>query len=187
MSDTDDLADAAAGSRTGWMVATAVLAVAAIVLGWLYLGGSGVSTEDVDEYLSENKQEVEERADLVIDLLLNYDADTVSYVADQMLDVTTGNFQSDYQEVVTGGESGGLAEALEQAAASSEGEVLDGPEIAFTSATEATAIARVRQTTSSNQTPEGRSIEYILELKFVDDDDAGWKADRFDILSFRPS
>lgn len=176
---------AGASHKRGWLVpllsAGLVVAVAtAAVLGALYLGGA-VSGAEVGEVLSEETPEVEDRAGTVANLLLNYDSTNLEEVSNQMLAVATGNFREQYEEVLAGG--AGLGNALEEASASSRGQILDGPDVYFKSADEAIAIMRVTQTAQSNSNPGGTTIDYVLKVTLIDTSDGGWKADRVEVLS----
>lgn len=171
----------------GWKVpalaALAVVGVAsAATFGVLYMTGA-VAPAEVNAYLDDERPEVSERARQVADLLLNYDSTNLDEVSAQMLELATGNFREQYTEVLSSGT--GLGSALEEASASSRGQLLDDPDVAFRGSAEALAILRVTQTTQSNSNPEGRTFEYILKITFVDTTDAGWKADRVEILSSR--
>lgn len=176
-------------SERGWkvpaLVALAVVGVAsAATFGVLYMTGAVAPTE-VNAYLDDERPEVSERARQVADLLLNYDSTNLDEVSAQMLKLATGNFREQYAEVLSSG--AGLGSALEEASASSRGQLLDDPDVAFRGSAEALAILRVTQTTQSNSNPEGRTFEYILKITFVDTSDAGWKADRVEILSAQES
>jgi hypothetical protein len=102
-----------------------------------------------------------------------------NYIADRMLEISTGNFRQDYEETF----SAGLGEAIEEASASSRGQILNGPEISFRSGSEALAIARVTQTTQNDENPQGNTFNYVIEITLIDTTDGGWKADRVELLS----
>jgi hypothetical protein len=91
-----------------------------------------------------------------------------------VLELSTGNFRDDYEELLPG-----LGPAFEEAGASASGEILEGPDITFSSSDEAAAIARVAQTTTVDGTE--RSVGFTVRLTLVKDE-AGWKADRFELL-----
>ncbi len=181
-SDADDLSDRPTRSLGSvFLIGGLVLAVvSSVVLGVLLVQSLGTSSEDVGDYLDAERPEAEAVALEVLDGLLNYDSTNIEDVADRMLDVATGNFKEQYEDLVL---EGGLADALTNATASSRGEILDGPDIFFSTPTEAIAIARVSQITQSSENPTGRTFEYILQLTLIDTADAGWKADRVDLLS----
>lgn len=153
---------------------------AALVFGTLYLAGD-TSLEDVGALLAEQSPDVEERAVRIANLLLNYDSTTLDSVAEDMLEISTGNFREQYEEVLSQG--GGLGTALEEAAASSRGRILSGPDVYFRTASEAIAILQVTQTAQSSSNPGGQTIDYILKITLIDTADGGWKADRVEVLS----
>lgn len=156
----------------------------AAVFGTLYLR-SEVSPEDVGGFLAGERSEVEERAGRIGDLLVNYDSTTLDDVARQMLEIATGNFREQYQEAL--GTGPGLTAALEEAAASSRGQILEGPDVSFHSASEAIAIMSVTQTAQSNANPGGETFNYTLKITLIDTSDGGWKADRVEVLSTQQS
>jgi Mce-associated membrane protein len=163
------------------LIAALVGALAAAgVFGTLYLTGD-VSGAQVGEVLAGASPEVEDLAGRVANLLLNYDSTNLDEVSSQMLDIATGNFREQYEEVLAGG--AGLGAALEEASASSRGQILDGPDVYFKSADEAIAIMRVTQTAQSNSNPGGSTIDYVLKVTMIDTSDGGWKADRVEVLS----
>ena len=169
----------------GWKVpvlaALAVVGLAsAATFGFLYITAAA-APDDVGSYLAAERPEVSERARSVADLLLNYDSTNLDAVSAEMLELSTGNFREQYEEVLSSG--AGLGSALEEASASSRGQILDEPDVSFRGPAEALAIMRVTQTTQSNSNPGGRTFEYILKITLVDTTDAGWKADRVEILS----
>lgn len=163
------------------LVAGLVIALAtAGVFGALYLTAE-ISDEDVATALAEETDEVSDVAGTVSNLLLNYNSTNLDQVAEQMLEVATGNFAEQYEEVLSQG--AGLGEALEEASASSQGSILEGPDIYYRSPSEAIAIVRVTQTAQSNSNPGGQTIDYVLKITMVDTEGAGWKADRVEVLS----
>jgi hypothetical protein len=172
-------------SRRRWttplLVAVAVVGMAtAAVFGTLYLS-SEPSTDEIGSFLSAEKPEIEERARRVGDLLVNYDSTTLDDVSREMLDIATGNFREQYEEALSSGP--GLSAALEEAAASSRGEILEGPDISFRTPSEAIAIMSVTQTAQSNSNPGGQTIDYVLKITLIDTVDGGWKADRVEVIS----
>lgn len=163
------------------LIGALVVALAAAgVFAALYLTGD-VDREGVGEVLAEEAPEVEDRAGTVANLLLNYDSTNLDEVSSQMLEIATGNFREQYEEVLAGG--AGLGAALEEASASSRGTILDGPDVYFRNASEAIAILRVEQTAQSNSNPGGSTIDYVLKITLIDTSDGGWKADRVEVLS----
>lgn len=167
------------------LAALAVVGIAtAATFGFLYMTAA-VAPQEVGSYLTDERPQVSEVANRVADLLLNYDSTNLDEVSASMLELSTGNFREQYEEVLSSG--AGLGSALEEASASSRGQILDEPDVAFRGPAEALAIMRVTQTTQSNSNPDGRTFEYILKITLVDTTDAGWKADRVEILSAQES
>lgn len=152
----------------------------AAVFGMLYLTRD-TSPQEVSALLAQERPEVEDTAAQVANLLLNYDSTNLEEVSRQMLDLATGNFREQYEEVLSQG--GGLGAALEQASASSRGQIQQGPEVYFARASEAIAIMSVTQTAQSNSNPAGSTIDYVLKITLIDTADGGWKADRVEVLS----
>lgn len=169
----------------GWLIPVLIgaLVVAlslAAVFGALYIS-SDASLEDVGELLGAESPAVEERSREIASLLLNYDSTTLDQVAEDMLEISTGNFREQFEEILSQG--GGLGTALEEASASSRGEILSGPDVYFRTASEAIAILQVTQIAQSSSNPGGRTIDYILKITLIDTADGGWKADRVEVLS----
>ena len=171
--------------RKGWV--TPVLAALAVVgltaagvFGFLYLT-SDVSSDEIGAALSEDSPEVQEKAQRVANLLLNYDSTNLEEVSAQMLELATGNFREQYEEVLSSG--AGLGAALEEASASSRGSILQGPDVYFKNGSEAIALMNVTQTAQSNSNPSGTTIDYVLKITLIDTQDAGWKADRVEVIS----
>jgi hypothetical protein len=161
------------------LVAALVFAVAlAATFAALWLMERDTSPQDVTAALSSRSDDVQSRVSEVLDLLTNYDSTNLDEVADRMLAISTGDFREDYEESF----AAGLGSALEEVSASSRGQVLDGPDVSFRTASEAVAVARVTQTVQNNANPTGRSIEYVMKITLIDTD-AGWKADRVEVLS----
>ena len=156
----------------------AVSAAAAFAVLWL-TKDDDVTSADVAEYLDARAPEVEDRVTEVMDLLLTYDATTIDDVGDRLLELSTGNFSDDYEDLVGGGN---LQKALRQASASSRGQIVDGPDVSFRDPAEALAVVTVTQTAQSKSNPTGITTEYVFRIILVD---AGgeWKADDVKILS----
>jgi hypothetical protein len=164
------------------LIAGLVVAVAvAATFGALWAQSQEIDPEEVASFMNAEAPQVDRVATEVITLLSNYDATTIDDVADQMLEVSTGNFRTDYEETF----AAGLGGALQEAEASTRGQILSGPDISFRSASEAIAVARVAETVQNKQIPTGRSFEYLIEITLIDTVDGGWKADRVEILSGR--
>lgn len=171
--------------RKKWLVPAlsaglVVALAAAAVFGVLYLT-QDTSAQEIEAALAEETPDVEDRAGSIANLLLNYDSTNLDEVSRQMLDLATGSFRQQYEEALE--EGGGLGTALEEASASSRGQILTGPDVFFRSADEAIAIMRVTQTAQSNSNPGGQTIDYVLKVTFIDTSDGGWKADRVEVLS----
>jgi hypothetical protein len=166
-------------TKLAMAVVGALIAAAILVPLMLFLGrDDGSTATDVSGYLTEQVPLVEQRTEEVLGLLVNYDAKTLEGVIDDMLAIATGNFRDQYEEIV----SRGLNDALSEASASSEGEILKGPQVTFASGSRAVSLASVEQTTRSDENPEGRTITYLMRLTLVRNGDE-WKADRIEILS----
>ncbi len=145
----------------------------------LWLQEAETEPSEVAEFLGAQEEEVTPVATKVINLLSNYDASNIDDVAERMLEISTGNFRKDYEETF----AAGLGGALQQAEASTRGQILTGPDVSFRSASEAVAVARVSETVQNKEIPEGRTFEYLIEITLIDTTDGGWKADRVEILS----
>ena len=152
--------------------------VGAVVAGALFCGlwltGRSTSTDDIDEALAAEAPDARATAQEVVELLINLDADNVDESGERVLELSTGNFRDDYEELLPG-----LGPAFEEAGASATGEILEGPDVTFTASAEASAIARVAQTTTVDG--DERSVGFTVRLTLVKDD-AGWKADAFELL-----
>jgi hypothetical protein len=115
----------------------------------------------------------------VATLLSNYDAANIEERREQIVDLSVGRFRQQYEDLL----SQGLGAALEETAASSRGQILNGPDISFVSGSEATAIIETTQTVQSNDNPTGRTYRYVMQLTLIDTPDGGWKVNEFLILS----
>lgn len=141
-----------------------------------------VTPADVAQYLEAREPAVNARVTEVMDLLLTYDATTIDEVGDRLLELSTGNFSDDYEDLVGGGN---LERALRQASASSRGRILDGPDVYFRGPSEAVSIVTVSQTAQSESNPTGITTEYVFQITLIRADDE-WKADDVKILSTQP-
>lgn len=167
--------------RTAALAAAAVVGLAsAATFGVLSLRNE-VTPPEVTDFMANERPQIAERAERVATLLFNYDSTNLDAVARDMLEISTGNFREQFEQAIAAG--GGLGTALEEASASSRGQILNDPDVSFRSAAEAVATFSVRQTTQSNRNPGGRTFDYVLKVTFVDTTDGGWKADRVEILS----
>lgn len=150
---------------------------------FLWLQAVDTSPDEVGGYLSDQKPDVASVASEVATLLLNYDSTNIDQRRSEIVPLTVGRFRQQYEELL----SQGLGAALENTAASSRGEIVQGPDVSFASASEAVAILATTQTTQSNENPAGRTFEYVLRLTLIDTPDGGWKVNLFEVLSTRES
>ncbi|MFN2526041.1 MAG: hypothetical protein ABR505_07225 [Actinomycetota bacterium] len=166
------------GSHTTVLLVGLVIALLlAGTLGTLLLLGSD-PTEEVDFYLVSELADVEDRSREIIDLLLNYDSTNLDEKADAIRELATGAFREQYDELI----GQGLGEALQAASASSRGQIVEGPDVAFKTSDEAIAIARVSQTAQSKSNPGGQTYLYVLKLNLIRTARGQWLADRVEIL-----
>ncbi|MDQ3952711.1 MAG: hypothetical protein M3279_07100 [Actinomycetota bacterium] len=158
----------------------AVASAGAFATLWL-TADTETTPSDVDRFLDARAPVVSDRAVEVTNLLVNYDATTISEVGEQLLEISTGGFFDDYEDLVG---SGNLERALRRASASSRGRIVDDPEIYFRDPSEAVAIVTVSQTAQSRNNPGGTTTEYVFRIILVL---AGgeWKADDVMVLSTR--
>lgn len=163
------------GLIAGLVVALAV----ALTFFVLWLGTADPRPEDVTDFISVETPQVEDRAIEVTNLLLTYDSTNLDQVTEKMLAISTGNFNQQYEDLIR---VQGLGEALDQAQASSRGQILQGPEVSFTGPSEAVAILNVTQTTQNKENPSGQTVSYVIRITLVDTSDGGWKADSVDLL-----
>jgi hypothetical protein len=145
----------------------------------LWLQTADPQAEDVKDFLAIEKPDVEQRAIDVTNLLLTYDSTNLEEVTDKMLAISTGNFKQQYEDLIR---VQGLGEALNEAKASSRGQILTGPDVSFTGPGEATAILNVTQTTQNKENPTGQTVNYVIRITLIDTADGGWKADSVDLL-----
>lgn len=137
------------------------------------------SASQVGAYLEARQPAVSERATEVATLLLNYDSTNIEEVSEQILGLATGDFRDDYEDIVG---SGNLQRALQRSASSSRGQIVDGPDVYFHSASEAVAIVTVSQVAQSESNPAGTTVDYVMKLTLVETNE-GWKADAVDVIS----
>jgi hypothetical protein len=158
------------------------LVVALVLTGtfvFLWLQSVDTSPEEVGNYISDEAPVVADVALEVATLLSNYDAANIEERREQIVDLSVGRFRQQYEDLL----SQGLGAALEETAASSRGQILNGPDISFVSGSEATAIIETTQTVQSNDNPTGRTYRYVMQLTLIDTPDGGWKVNEFLILS----
>lgn len=162
------------------LIAGLVVALAlAGTFAFLWLQAVDTSAEEVAAYLSEQTPEVHEVATEVATLLINYDSTNLEERAEAIVPLSVGRFRQQYEDLI----SQGLGEALEDTAASSRGQILQGPDISFASPSEAIAILETTQTTQSNENPGGRTFNYVMRLTLIDTPEGGWKVNLFEVLS----
>lgn len=156
----------------------AVTAAGAFATLWLTTDDE-VTSADVSQFLGAREPAVVDRATELLDLLFNYDATNIDEVSDELLEISTGDFFDDYEELVG---SGNLKKALRQASASSRGQIVDGPDVFFRNPSEAVSIATVSQTAQSRSNPTGTTTDYVVRiiLVYVEGE---WTADDVEILS----
>lgn len=164
------------------LIAGLVLAsVLVAVFAFLWLQSVDTSQEEVGGYLSEQGPAVADTATEAVTLLMNYDATNIEQRRSEIVDLSVGRFREQYEDLL----SQGLGAALEETAASSRGQILQGPDVSFVSGSEANAILRTSQTVQSNDNPTGRTFEYVMQLTLIDTPDAGWKVNLVELLSTR--
>jgi hypothetical protein len=162
------------------LIAGLVLALClAVTFFVLWLQTADPQSDDVRDLLAAEKPDVEQRAIEVTNLLLTYDSTNLDEVTEKMLAISTGNFKQQYEELI---QVQGLGAALDQAKASSRGQILTGPDVSFTGPAEATAILNVTQTTQNKENPTGQTVKYVIRITLVETSDGGWKADSVDLL-----
>ena len=155
-----------------------VAVAAAVAFAVLWSSERDTSPEDVATYLRERSGDVQDTATEAIDALMNYDPATVDEREEQLLAISTGEFQDQVKELL----DGGLGDIVEAADITSTGEIVDGPDPSFLTATRAIASARVIQDVTSEETPEGRTVFYVMQLSLIEIE-GKWKADGLRILA----
>ena len=151
----------------------AALVAAGLFFG-LWLNARTTSPADIDETLANEAPDVREVATEIVELLVNVDAARLDETSERILELSTGNFRSDYELLLPG-----LGPAFEEAGAKATGEIVEGPDITFSASDEAFAIAKVAQTTTVDGTE--RTVGFTVRLTMVNEGDE-WKADRFELL-----
>jgi lipopolysaccharide export LptBFGC system permease protein LptF len=146
---------------------------------FLWLQSVDTSPEEVGNYIADEAPVVADVALEVATLLSNYDATNIEERREQIVDLSVGRFRQQYEDLL----SQGLGAALEETAASSRGQILNGPDVSFVSGSEASAIIETTQTVQSNDNPTGRTYRYVMQLTLIDTPDGGWKVNEFLILS----
>jgi len=151
----------------------AALVAAGLFFG-LWLNARTTSPAEIDEILANEAPDVREVATEIVELLVNVDAAKLDETSERILELSTGNFRSDYESLLPG-----LGPAFEEAGAKATGEIVEGPDITFSASDEAFAIAKVAQTTTVDGTE--RTVGFTVRLTMVNEGDE-WKADRFELL-----
>ena len=148
--------------------------VAAVLFAGLWLMSRSTSPDDIDRALAQEAPKAHDTAEEVIELLVNLDAESVDVGGERTLELSTGDFRDDYEELLPG-----LGPAFEETGATATGEIVDGPDITFSASDEATAVAKVAQTTTVDGAE--RTVGFTVRLALVGHDDT-WKADGFEPL-----
>ena len=151
----------------------AALVAAGLFFG-LWLNARTTSPADIDETLANEAPDVREVATEIVELLVNVDAAKLDETSERILELSTGNFRSDYESLLPG-----LGPAFEEAGAKATGEIVEGPDITFSASGVAFAIAKVAQITTVDGTE--RTVGFTVRLTMVNEGDE-WKADRFELL-----
>jgi hypothetical protein len=173
MSDRLTEEEAARHNRALILAVIGAIVAAALFCG-LWLTGRSTSPDEIDGALAAEAPDARATAQEVVELLINLDAENVEEAGERVLELSTGNFRDDYEELQPD-----LGPAFEEAEASATGEIVEGPDVTFTASDEASAVARVAQTTTVDGAE--RSVGFTIRLTLVKDD-AGWKADAFELL-----
>jgi hypothetical protein len=161
------------------LIVTVIVALAlAGAMTALWIDERETEPEEVTSSLLDEKPEAERTASRVLESVVNYDPESVDENKDELLGLAAGEFRDDYEDLL----SGGLGEALEETETRSEGEIVNGPDVGFTSATRATAVARVVQDITSLTASGDRRVLLVMRLGLVKEDGT-WKADKLEILS----
>lgn len=184
MTSDEKIASPRASSRRRFLVPALIgaLVISLALAGtfaFLWLQTVDTSADEVGAYLSQEAPEVADTATEVATLLINYDSTNIEERRDQVIPLTIGRFREQYEDLV----AQGLGAALEETAASSRGEILQGPDVSFVSASEATAILQTTQTVQSNDNVSGRTFSYVMQLTLIRSSEGPWKVNLFKILS----
>lgn len=162
------------------LIAGIVISLAlAGTFGSLWLQSVDTSAEEVGSFLSAEAPEVADTATEVATLLINYDSTNIEERRAQVIPLAIGRFREQYEDLL----AQGLGAALEESAASSRGQILQGPDVSFVSASEATAIMQTTQTVQSNDNAAGRTFRYVMQLTLIRSSESPWKVNLFEILS----
>lgn len=148
--------------------------VAAGLFCGLWLTSRNTSEAEIDNSLANEAPEVREVATEIVELLVNVDAAKLEATGERVLELSTGNFRSDYESLLPG-----LGPAFEEAGARTTGEIVEGPDVTFSASDEAFAIAKVAQTIQVDN--DERIVGFTVRLTMIIEGDE-WKADRFELL-----
>lgn len=146
---------------------------------FLWLQSVDTSPAEVSSFLAEEAPDVADTAAEVATLLINYDSTNIEERRAEVVPLSIGRFREQYEDLL----SQGLGAALEKSAASSRGQILQGPDVSFVSASEATAILQTTQTVQSNDNVSGRTFNYVMKLTLIRTPEGSWKVNLFEILS----
>ncbi len=186
--ESQDDGDAVGGPRKSYLVpgliAAAVLSfLLAVTFFALWLQASDPSPAETERQVSQTvaaeKERIADTARQVVNILTTYDQTNADQLQDRMSAVATGSFLTRFEELF----GAGLSKAIENAAVSSRGQILSGPNVGLTSASRALAVATVTQTYQNRNTPGGFTVKYVLEIGFVKTASEGWRADAVELLS----
>lgn len=148
--------------------------VAAGLFCGLWLTSRTASVDEIDKTLANEAPEVREVAAEIVELLVNVDATKLDATSERVLELSTGNFRSDYESLLPS-----LGPAFEEAGAEATGDIVEGPDVTFSASDEAFAIAKVAQTTKVDDTE--RTVGFTVRITMVQEGEE-WKADRFELL-----
>lgn len=166
------------------LIAASVLSfLLAVTFFALWLQASDPSAADIEKQVSRTvsleKERIADTARQVVNILTTYDQTNADQLQDRMSAVATGSFLTSFEEFF----EAGLPNAIENAAVSSRGQILTGPNVGLTSSSRALAVTTVTQTYQNRTTPGGFTVQYVLEIGFVKTASEGWRADSVDLLS----
>ena len=166
------------------LIAAAVLSfLLAVTFFALWLQASDPTAAETENQVSQTvsleKERIADTARQVVNILTTYDQTNADQLQDRINAVATGSFLTSFEEFF----KAGLPDAIENAAVSSRGQILTGPNVGLTSASRALAVTTVTQTYQNRNTPGGFTVQYVLEIGFVKTASEGWRADSVDLLS----
>lgn len=177
MSSSEPSPPSGAPKRWPLVVGAIGLAIAG-AFGFLWAQERAVEPAEVTTYLSEHDEAAGSTATKIISAIVTYSPETVAEQAEEIRGLATGQFLEEYEELL----AGGLDEVVSETAATSDGQIATGPDIAFISAERATAVARVVQEITTTGDGQDRTVFSVMRLGLVMEDGT-WKADQLEILS----